>query len=47
MKSNYRIFTAVFLSAVLTATAPLTVCGAEVFQRENLSVMEQGVFLPY
>ena len=31
MKSNYRIFTAVFLSAVLTATAPLTVCGAEVF----------------
>ena len=31
MKSNYKIFTAVFLSAVMTAAAPLTVCGAEVF----------------
>ena len=31
MKSNYRIFTAVFLSAIMTAAAPLTVCGAEVF----------------
>lgn len=47
MKSNYKIFTAVFLSAIMTAAAPLTVCGAEVFRRENLSVMERGVFLPY
>ena len=31
MKSNYKIFTAVFLSAIMTAAAPLTVCGAEVF----------------
>ena len=31
MKSNYKIFTAVFLSAFMTAAAPLTVCGAEVF----------------
>ena len=31
MKSNYRIFTAVFLSAIMTAAAPLTLCGAEVF----------------
>ena len=31
MKSNYKIFTAVFLSAVMTVAAPLTVCGAEVF----------------
>ena len=31
MKSNYRIFTAVFLSAIMTVAAPLTVCGAEVF----------------
>ena len=30
MKSNYKIFTAVFLSAIMTAAAPLTVCGAEV-----------------
>ena len=29
MKSNYKIFTAVFLSAIMTAAAPLT--GAEVF----------------
>ena len=28
MKSNYKIFTAVFLSAIMTAAAPLTVCGA-------------------
>ena len=31
MKSNYKIFTAVFLSAIMTAAAPLTVWGAEVF----------------
>lgn len=31
MKINYKIFTAVFLSAIMTAAAPLTVCGAEVF----------------
>ena len=31
MKSNYKIFTAVFLSAIMTVAAPLTVCGAEVF----------------
>ena len=42
MKSNYKIFTAVFLSAIMTAAA-----GRKFFRRENLSVMEQGVFLPY
>ena len=47
MKSNYRIFTAVFLSAIMTAAAPLTVCGAEVFSAGESSVMERGVFLPY
>ena len=34
MKSNYKIFTAVFLSAIMTAAAPLTVCGAEVFSAD-------------
>ena len=42
---EYKVITALFLSAVMLGTAPLTVWGAESFRQGNLSVMEQKIFL--
>ena len=46
MKSNYKIFTAVFLSAIMTAAAPLTVCGAEVFSAGSIPAILTDMVLP-